>query len=67
MLEFPDPVEPTPAFLETLFSNTTRIKMARAYVHLDFQQPPSFRGRWVVLDFDSFSAAKKTLEKFEEK
>lgn len=41
LLELPDPVEPSPALLSTLFTNTTRIKGAKAYSHLNFEAPPS--------------------------
>ena len=61
LLELPDTVEPTLEFLATLFVNSSRIKAARAYTNLDFKQSPSKLGKWIVLDFDSFSAAKKTL------
>ena len=47
-----------------MFTNTSRIRKIRVYKSLDFSQESEKTGKWLILDFDSFSAGKKTLEKF---
>jgi hypothetical protein len=40
LLELPEPVPPCPQLLASLFGNTSRIRTARAYSHLDFGCAP---------------------------
>ena len=47
-----------------MFVNTTRIKGVKAYSDLNLEKNSKKQGKWFVLDFESFSAGKKTLEKF---
>ena len=57
-------MESTPELLKTMFANTSRVKGYNIYSNLNFDQEPEQKGKWLILDFDSFSAGKKTLEKF---
>lgn len=43
-----------------MFSNCSRIKQMGCFEDLGFNFP-SKNGRYIVLQFDSFSAAKKTM------
>ena len=51
------------SFLRKLFKTPTRIKKYILYNELGFQQE-NYEGKYFVLEFDSFSAAKKTMDKF---
>jgi len=44
-----------------MFESIHRIKKTRIYNHLAFKCEEQQIGKWLVLDFESFSAAKKTL------
>lgn len=66
LFELPAFMESTPELLKTMFSNTSRVKGYNVYSNLNFDQEPEQKGKWLILDFDSFSAGKKTLEKFVE-
>lgn len=43
-----------------MFENSSRIRSVECYENLGFTIP-NMQGRYILLQFDSFSAAKKTL------
>ena len=51
--------------LEEMFENLSRLKEYKVYSSLDFSSAEKNEiGKYAILNFESFSAAKKTLEKF---
>jgi hypothetical protein len=48
------------AEIKEMFGNFSRVKQLRFFKRLGFTSEFS-KGRYVVLEFDSFSAAKKTI------
>ena len=64
LFELPHKEKPTKEFLSILFKAPQRIKKVKVFNHLAFSLEPDSEGRWMVLEFDSFSAAKKTIETF---
>ena len=51
--------------IKQMFDNLDRVIGLGVFINLDFSRCSANRGRWLVLDFQSFSAAKKTLETFD--